>query len=95
MKLDTFAALKYAHLQIGALFLDDVVRRAEDEIAKHEVSCTSQPRLDAGRFGGKHNNIYTSLIKLLGTNLRTQARIPGPLERIDLQHGGPSQQGQV
>ena len=54
--LDTFAALRYAPLQIGALFPDDVLRRAEDEITKHDASRTSQPRSGGGKFGGKQNN---------------------------------------
>ena len=54
--LDTFAALHNAPLQIGALFPDDVLRRAEDEITKHDASCTSQPGSGGGKFGGKQNN---------------------------------------
>ena len=58
LKLDTIAALRNAYLQIGALFPDDVLRRTQDEIGKHEALCTLQPGWDTGRFGGKCNNRY-------------------------------------
>ena len=90
--METFAALGNAPLQIGTLFLDNVLRCTEDEIAKHEASHISQPRSGAERFGGKCNNRYRPY-QTSWDHLGIQAGTPSLLDRIDFQHGVPFQQG--
>ena len=90
IELDTFAALHNAPLQIGVLFPDDVLRRAEDEIAKHDGARTSQLRLGGLKFGGKRNNNRYQPYQI---GLRRQVAILNHQDRISLQLGGLSPTG--
>ena len=55
LKPDTFSALGNCPLNGYALFLDAVIRKAEDEIAQHEnAKCTFQPSPGHGGFAGAH-----------------------------------------
>ena len=55
VKPDTFSTLRNCPLNGYALFLDAVIRKAEDEIAQFEnAKRTSQPGPGRGGFAGGH-----------------------------------------
>ena len=59
IKPDTWCALRNSPLQSSGLFPDDMVRRAEEEIAKAETERrTTQPGLGHGGYGSRKQNRY-------------------------------------
>ena len=57
VKCDTWCALCNSPLNSSGLFLDDMVLRAEDEIAKAEAKCcTAQPGLGYGGYTSRKQN---------------------------------------
>ena len=59
IKPDTWCALRNSPLNSSGLFPDDMVRRAEEEIAKTENECrTTQPGSGHGRYGSRKQNRY-------------------------------------
>ena len=59
VKPDTWCALRNSPLNSSGLFPDDVVRRAEEEIAKADTERrATQPRLGHGGYGSKKQNRY-------------------------------------
>ena len=57
VKPDTWCALHNSPLNSSGLFLDDMVRRAEHEIAKAE-HCATQPGLGHGEYTSRKQNHY-------------------------------------
>ena len=59
IKLDTWCALRNSPLNSCGLFPDDMVRRAEDEIAKAETERrTTQPGSGHGGYGSRKQNRF-------------------------------------
>ena len=59
IKPDTWCALRNSPLNSLGLFPDDMVRRAEEEIAKSETErCASQPGSGHGGYGSRKQNRY-------------------------------------
>ena len=59
IKPDTWCALRNSPLNSSGLFLDDMVRRAEEEIAKSETErCATQPGSGHGGYGSRKQNRY-------------------------------------
>ena len=59
IKPDTWCALRNSPLNSSGLFPDDMVRRAEEEIAKAETErCATQPGSSHGGYGSRKQNRY-------------------------------------
>ena len=73
VKPDTFSALRNCPLNRYALFLDVVIRKAEDEIAQYETSkCTSQPGPGRGGFAGGHKKAQQVRYQPYSTGWKSQ-----------------------
>ena len=89
IKPDTWCALRNSPPNSSGLFPDDMVRRAEEEIAKSETECrATQPGSGHGGYGSRKQNRYQPYQSGWNRSQDTNRAAPSAQDSKS-QHGAP------